>query len=237
MTTQETPALTDRNLPAPWVACEVCSSTVPALPDLDGSPRCPNCAQNARLTTAAYDHLAQLLAPVLGAWGNHYAAQGMTRAQLFTALDIWAGLGLSDRAQGEQLAALLTDAMQEHTPPVFTPAPPDRVQLDARTVPQVLSFTLDHAQPQADGAGRIDRRLSFTVREADGRLTERLHLAPGCDVLLILNTTPQGDALLIYTGIHGQTDPARNEALRVPADLLPQVRAALGYTFTAGGAQ
>lgn len=191
----------------------------PALPDLDGSPRCPSCAQTARLTTAAYDHLAQLLAPALGAWGNHYAAQGMTRAQ------------------GEQLAALLSDAMQDNPPPVFTPAPPDRVQLDARTVPQVLSFTLDHAQPQADGAGRIDRRLTFTVREADGRLTERLHLAPGCDVLLILNTTPQGDALLIYTGIHGQTDPARNEALRVPADLLPQVRAALGYTFTAGGAQ
>lgn len=58
--------LTDRNLPAPWVACEVCSSTVPALPDLDGSPRCPQCAQTERLTTAAYDHLALFSPP---RWG------------------------------------------------------------------------------------------------------------------------------------------------------------------------
>lgn len=161
----------------------------------------------------------------------------MTRPQLFTALEIWAGGYPNDRAQHRHLTALLTDAMQEHTPPVFTPAPPDRVELDARTVPQVLSFTLDHAQPQADGAGRIDRRLSFTVRGSDGSVSNWGGLYPGCDVLLILNTTPQGDALLIYTGIHGQADPVGHEALRVPAELLPQVRAALGYTFTAGGAQ
>lgn len=236
MTTKETPALTDRTLPAPWVACEVCSSTAPALPDLDGSPRCPSCAQTARLYDAAYEHLGQLLAPHLGAWGHFWAAQGASTKTLLDVLDRFTGGDLNERAQAERLSNLLQNARTVYPVPAFTPAPPDRVQLDARTVPQLLDVLTDHAQPQADGAGQIDRRRSFVIQDSEGRDAEQ-HPAPGLDALLILNTTPDGDALLIYTGIDGKTDYTRAQPLRVPARFLPQVRAALGYTFTAGGAQ
>ncbi|CAM4071282.1 hypothetical protein [Deinococcus frigens] len=218
MTDPAAPAYTSRTLPAPWAECEVCGSL--ALPDLDGSPRCPSCAARDRQLCAAEQHLAALFAPQLAAWVHHYTAQGLSAAQLYECLESWAGSWMNPQAQGQHLTALLTNAAREYPAPSFTPSPPDRVQLDARTLPQILAAQLDPARPAASGPGQIDRRLTFTVREANGQEREHLHLSPGYDALLILNTAPEGEALLYYTG---------GEGLRVPARLLPQVRAALGY--------
>lgn len=227
-------AYTDRTLPAPWAECDVCGGPVAALPDPDGSPRCPACAAHNRMTEAALEHLGQLIAPVLSAWAHHYAAQGMTIKTLRGTLEQYSGGDLNHVAQAEHLHHLITSAMTVHPRPSFTPAPPDRVQLDARTLPQLTGFTLDQTAPSAEGAGGIDRRVSFEYLNSDGRASTMRNLTPGRDVLLILNVNPEHDALLYYTGLQGhtQTRPSYSgdaPAYRVPAHLLPQVRAALGY--------
>lgn len=230
MTTPEPPRYTSRTLPAPWVECAGCGSL--ALPDLDAYPRCPSCAARDRLVYVAEQHLDALLAPQLAAWGHHYAAQGLNMAQLYECLERWAGGWMSTQAQAAHLTARLIDAAREYPAPSFTPSLPERLQLDARTLPQVLAAHLDATQPApGPGPGEIDRRLTFTVREADGHEGEYLHLSPGCDVLLILNVTPEGEALLYYLATPDRPGASR-EALRVPARLLPQVRAALSYWGT-----
>lgn len=223
---------TSRTLPAPWGVCEVCGGTHPALPDLDNLQRCPECSARARLHDAAALHLAQLLAPSLGAWAHYYKAQGMNQPALLHALEEYTGGGLNARAQTEHLTGMLGESMAQHVPPSFTLAPPDRVQFDARTLPQLLTCKLDPAREKSDGPGQIDRRLSFTVRLTDGRVSEVLTLGPGRDASLILNTNPDAEALLCYTGMDGQRSagyPGEVTAYRVPAHLLPQVKAALGY--------
>ena len=111
---QQPAPVTSRNLPAPWAECDVCGG--PALADLDGSPRCPSCAQAARLYDAAYEHLAQLLAPVLGAWGHHWAAQGASTKTLLGVLDEFTGGNLDARAQAERLSNLLQNARTVYPP-------------------------------------------------------------------------------------------------------------------------
>ncbi|MDV6376103.1 hypothetical protein [Deinococcus arenicola] len=217
------PAYTSRTLPAHWQECVMCGQL--ALPDLDGYPRCPSCAALERVESAAEEHLAALLAPQLAAWAQHYAAQ------LYDCFQLWAGAWMNPQAQQEHLTALLTDAGREYPAPSFTPSPPARVQLDVHTMPQILAAQIDPAQCAASGPGEIDRRLTFTVREVDGQQRERIQLSPGCDVLLILNAAPEGEALLCYTGIPGAPH------LRVPARLLPQMRDALGYWAEGEGGQ
>lgn len=237
--TKDVPAFTDRTLPAPWEWCEWCGGPVPALPAPDAPTHCPECAQHHRLSEAARLHLAQLLNPVLAAWAHHYSAQGLTSEDLYACLELWAAAGLNPDAQQEHLTALLADSMQKYPVPSVILAPPDRVTLDARTLPQLLAVHVASGQPDSDGPGQIDRRLYFTARMSDGIIHKAVTLHPGRDALLILNSDPEHDALLYYTGLNGYTThaPSDTPAYRVPADLIPQVQAALGYWGSAGGTE
>lgn len=227
------PAYTDRSLPAPWGVCEVCGGPVAALADLDGIARCPACAQRERLTDAAQAHLDALLSPALGAWVNHYAPQGLSQETARELLGFWAGDWMHEKAQTEHLAALIAQAAKDYPAPQVVRADPDRVTLNTRTLPQLLGVIAPFNVP-APVAGEPDRRLGFRYRDAEGRVRETGGLPVGCDAVLLLNTTPEGEALLYFTGLHGRTNTREAEAYRVPAALLPDVRAALGYFGEAG---
>jgi len=83
------------------------------------------------------------------------------------------------------------------------------------------------------GTGQPFRHLHFTAHNADGSTCKGLgQLMGGRDALLILNAIG-GDALLYYTGIHGQTEPNRGgllapTAYRVPAAFVTQIQEELG---------
>lgn len=234
-----TPTFTGRTLPAPWAECSMCEETAAVYVPGDRFPLCPACTALELLSRAAAESLAALLAPHLGAWGNHWAAVGVPPGELAEVLERHVGGDLNADAAQAHVRAQLAEAMQEHPTPTFTPAQPDRVTLDPHTLPIITRARLDLTRKAPEGVGH-DHRLSFTVREPDGTLGERQALAPGRDVLLILSAESAGEALLYYTGIHGQTEPhgprTGPRGYRVPAELLPQVKAALGY-FTPEAAQ
>lgn len=228
-----TAPMTDREAPAPWAVCDVCGGTVAALTDPDGTPRCPRCAVDALKNDAALAQLQAMTAPLLGAWANHWTRAGLGAGAILGAVEQLTGAWMHAQAQRAHLRDALVHTMRAHRPPTLTAAPPDRVTLNMLTMPALLAATVPTAPRTLRAGGRV-HDVTFKVRHADGTVSEGVTLPPGPDAVLILNMTPDGDAALYFTGIHGQTDPQRRslgkyQAVRVPAQLLAQVRAALGY--------
>lgn len=243
--------VTDREAPAPWAECESCG-TAAALPAsmLPGATAylCPACLARDVLYNAASEHLAQLLAPHLGAWGNYWAAAGLSAQQLREVCEHLSGAWAHSEYQARYQAASLYRAMRAYPAPLnVTTAQPDRVEVNALTLPRVTAAypsPYDRAST-APEPGKPDRRWAFSLAYPDGSTAEGRTPSPGADAVLIFPSGPQGDAILFYTGIHGSTaDRERLGAERwaVPARFVPQVRAALGYwgeaqPAAAGGAQ
>ena len=131
--------------------------------------------------------------------------------------------------QGGQL---LTSALEAYPVEEYVPAQPDRVLLDAAVLPTIA--TVSYYSDTPPGTGQPFRHLHFTAHNADGSACKGIgQLSEGRGVLLILNAIG-GDALLYYTGIHGQTELDRGTLLdptayRVPAAFVAQIQEELGH--------
>lgn len=84
------PARTVRDMLTPYAVCDSCGET-PALtnPLGDGSDLCPKCTARRNLEEAAAAHLRELIAPVLGAWGNFWMGAGLPQKTLVSLLETW----------------------------------------------------------------------------------------------------------------------------------------------------
>ncbi|AAF10100.1 hypothetical protein [Deinococcus radiodurans] len=233
-----TAAVTDREAPAPWGECQGCGAAA-ALPAsmLPGRTfnYCPACTALELLRAAATQALSDMLAPHLGAWGNFWAASGLSlddlqgiTGQLSAS---WADEEYSTRYQ----TAAIYRAMRAHPAPLNVErAAPDRREVNALTLPRVTAaYRYDRAAPAAQGGGP-ERGWAFTLTYPDGSTDEGVTLPPGRDVLLTYPSGPQGDAVLYYTGIHGSTADRRpisrgDVPLYVPAQFVKYARASLGY--------
>lgn len=219
-------AYTDRTLPAPWEECDVCGKAA-GLPSSTGARLtvCGPCAARQAVVNAAEESLEALAAPVLGAWAAQWTAAGVPLDELDAITEHLSGAGMcSDYADVYRLKTLRF-LRRKYAAPVFEVHPPDRHELRAA---DLLALT---AYRDSDPARGITWP-HFTDSEGNA------HRAfPGLDALTV--TLPDGDALLIYTGISGQTSFPRQpdfpgqQGFRVPARLLPQLRAMLAGTKAA----
>ena len=211
--------ITDRNMPAPWGDCVSCGRPASAglpLSIREGDPHCPACTRDALLSKAAIDNLEELAGPIIGAWANHWASVGVSQNEIVGALSHFSGAELHYTARAKYIRSHLAHLRRENRAPVFEHHPADRVELAAADLPRLARYT----PPAPAGRGYSAHGGFFTDTQGKART-----LSPGCDMLFI--SQPDGDTLLIYTGVRGFTDPTRREGFQVPADLLPQVRAAL----------
>lgn len=243
--------VTDREAPAPWAECESCGEAA-ALPAsmLPGNVMtyCPACTARELLREAARAALADVLAPHLGAWGNFWAAAGLSRAELLGVCEHLSGAWAAPEYAARYQAAALYRAMRAHPAPLkVTRAQPDRAEVNALTLPRVTAVypaPYDRAAP-APERGESDRRYVFSLAYPDGKTAEGRAVAPGPDAVLLYPSGPQGDAVLYFTGIHGSTAQRERlgaESWAVPAQFVKYVRAALGHwgeadTAAAGGAR
>ncbi|WP_157465290.1 hypothetical protein [Deinococcus apachensis] len=233
-TEQNRPTSTDRTLPVPWEMCDMCGR-VPALP-APGTlgTLCPDCARLQALTEAADQSLIDSVGPHLGAWVAHWQRAGVSLRELMGVIENAADYHTrSDLAEPRRFATLRALGMK-YAPPAVTPALPAHVTLDVAALP-VIEGHMIYADTYP-GNGKPYRLNVFTVRLPNGERDEGRIIHPGPDALLMLNATPQGDAVLYLTGMHGQLFPADypdvlrcSHALRVPPQFLPAVREALGY--------
>ena len=213
------PTYTDRTLPAPWQECDFCGK-VAGLPNTGSDyALCAACSRLNLLHEAARESLEALAAPILGAWVSQWTAAGVPLEDLEVTTQHFSGAGLNERAGRAHRLAHLRYLRREYGPPVFEVQRPDRHELSAIGMPALTACR--EANP-----ARGERSGYFLDSEGNAH-----RLFPGLDVLTVI--LPDGDALLIYTGIFGQTDftskpdfPGQ-QGFRVPAALLPQVRAAL----------
>ena len=222
--TQDQPALpTERDMDSPYGICDRCQHTPAVLHPLRGEVLCATCAPLALLSDAAHDHLGALVLPVLAAWAHHWQAAGLPVKELSERL----GLLVGD-TQEDGTATLLASALVTHAVPEYTPAQADRVLLDVAALPTLDTVTYDGS------TYRENRKplLHFSARNPDGSATfpGPSHLMPGRDTVLLLNAE-DGDAVLYYTGMYGQTEPTDPEGYRVPASMVPTVRKHLGYVL------
>ena len=231
-----TPAYTSRTLPAPWAECDSCGGPVPALAHPgDSSPLCASCARRDALREAAAASLAALLTPALGTWAHHWGAAGLSEADLLGELEDFTGAIMNSAYRQQRLKTLLSKAQAAHPVPSFKRAQPDRLSLDARSLPTITAAQMDSSAAPAT-AGEPDRRLSFTVQAADSTLRHGFSVSPGLDVLILTGLTPDGGALLLTLGIHGRTfssvlpaSSTESRAFKTSPAVLPQVLAALGH--------
>jgi len=212
------PTFTDRTLPHPWELCDVCGKA-PGFP-LPGYrfPTCPECSRRQVLQDAAQASLTALAAPVVGAWAAQWTAAGLSLEALDGLAEIVTGAWAKPSYARRFRRVFLRRLSRQHAPPAFTVAGPDRVALDVEALPCLTTYR------------SADRTRGMTWPHfLDGE--GRPHTLPaGLDSLTL--TQPDGGAVLIFTGLGGQTDftragPHRPPGFRVPAHLLPQVRAAL----------
>ena len=104
-----------------------------------------------------------------------------------------------------------------YAPPAFEKTAPERVTLNPEDLPTLTGYT------PADPARGVPRPYFF---DSEGQP----HTFPlACDSLTV--NLPDGDALLIFTGLHGGTElypmPGLARAFRVVAALLPHILAML----------
>ncbi|WP_407569625.1 hypothetical protein [Deinococcus altitudinis] len=211
-------AFTDRTLPAPWEECDVCGKAA-GLPSTTGAHLtvCGPCAAQQAIVNAAEESLKALAAPVLGAWAAQWTAAGVPLDELDAITEHLSGAGMcGDYAQAYRLKALRF-LRREYAAPVFEKSAPERVTLNPEDLPTLTGYTL------ADPARGVLRPYFL---DSEGTP----HTFPlACDALTV--ALPGGDALLIFTGLHGATDlhpvPGLARAFRVVAALLPQVCSAL----------
>jgi len=206
-------------MPEPWGECVSCGRPAAAGLPLSlrgGDYHCPACTREALLTEGATENLEELAGPIIGAWANHWASAGVPLSELTGALGYLCGAGLNEDARAAHVRGHLARLRRENRAPVFEHHPADRAELAAADLPRLAQWT-----PPAPAGGGYSAHSGFFT-DTQGRAQT---LVPGCDVLLI--SLPDGDTLLIYTGAGGYTSPTRREGFRVPAGLLPQVRALL----------
>ena len=211
------PAFTDRTLPAPWGLCDVCGKAAGLpLPSRGGDVSCPACTARAVLVDAAERSLETAIAPVLGAWAAHWAAAGVSVGELVSVLDLLSGADYNETYRARYVRGHLRRVMLAHRAPVFEVARPDRFEYLAADLPTLSAYHWADMTHPRDGHSWP----YFTDGEG------KAHTLPlGYDALSV--TLPDGDALLIFTGLGGQSRLTRQQGYRVPARLLPQVRASL----------
>jgi len=209
--------MTNRTLPAPWEQCDMCGKAagVPSVLRPD-TALCPACTRWELLNDAATDSLREMISPILGAWAAHWTAAGVSLKDLEAATEYMIGSDLNSTYAKKHRRVHLRRLRHAYRAPAFECHPAGRSELRAADLPRLARWT-----PPAPAGGGYSAHGGFFT-DTQGRAQT---LAPGCDVLLI--SQPDGDTLLIYTGAGGYTGPTSREGLRVPAGLLPQVRALL----------
>ena len=207
-------ARTDRNLPAPWALCDMCGKTAGVLSVLHpDTVLCPACTRWELLNDAATDSLRDMISPILGAWVAQWSAAGVSLEDLEAATEYLSGSNLCSSAGHGHRRSHLRRLRLEHRALPFEIQPSDRVELSADELPTLCTY---HPADQRRGW-----EAPF-FKDTNGKA----HTLPkGLDTLTV--TLPDGDALLIFTGMNGWANFRTREGFRVPAALLPQVRAAL----------
>lgn len=237
-----TAAVTDREAPSPWVECDGCG-TAAALPLLNlKTELCPVCAAREVLRDTARDALSQMIAPHLGAWGNYWISAGLTLDELLEVVELLTAGWAHSEYRARYQAASLYKAMRKNPAPLMVErANPDRVEVNALTLPRVSAAYKHDRTAAAPEPGEPDRRWAFSLIHPDGSTSEGVSVHAGPDVLLMYLSGPEGDAVLYYLGIYGKTGhrPVNDGPLYIPAQFVKYVRDALGHCAEsrAGGAQ
>jgi len=210
--TAKVPTLTVRDMPTHLGVCDWCGAT-PALitPDAPTFAECPKCRIFRLLTDAATADLEALIHPVISAWAQQYESTGLSRTDVADLLDLYVGQHLSDSGR---LVRWLTDVQAQHPIPTYQDVPTARVTLDVTQLRRIERI----------GAAVPDRGIPRPYfLDTNGQV-----VSIGCGLDTITLMQPNGDAVIIYTGIHGGSNTThQQESLYVPAHLLEQVQAEL----------
>ena len=218
--TQRDPTSAPRSIgdmPHPYAVCVSCGAT-PALTGIPpvGERLCPACARRNLLEQAVAAHLRALAAPILGAWGNFWAAAGVPHAALLGVLE-WEGGGyMKFEAAARFRRGALAVTRRKHRAEPYQGHRPERHTLTATQLPEIL-----HMLPADPECGRL--RPSF--EQQDPATGERRQYQPGPGQDLLTLTLADGSAALIPLGMGGRLNLGRGGAVRVPAPLLPAVLA------------
>jgi hypothetical protein len=210
----EAPALSDRDIPAPWVLCEFCEENT-ALPyEVDRDFHyCPECAVQIMLTRKATDSLKGLIAPILGSWLNFWTAAGLDWENLFVAIENVTGDWANENHKKKYQTSALRYLRRKYKAPKVFRQKADRARFSFEGLP-VLAHSFQ------------DRRSACFVTTKG----ESLNIWTGRDTVIL--ELLDGSRAVIYTGIHGQTDYKRDTdnhpAFIVPLVLWPVVAEVLG---------
>ena len=212
--TVKAPSLTVRDMPTHLGVCTWCGAT-PALitPNAPTFAECPKCRIFRLLTDAATSDLEALIHPVISAWAQQYEGTGLSRTDVADLLDAYVEEHLSDSGD---LVRWLTDLQVQHPTPTYQDVPTARLILDVTQLRRI----------ERVGAAVPDRGIPRPYfLDTNG---EVVSISCGLDTITLMQ--PNGDALIVFTGIHGGSNTAhQQESIYVPAHLLTQVQAELTH--------
>lgn len=200
--------------PRPWGLCDGCAAApglpVPGREGLTPLYHCPTCAVQEALWDAARAHLADLAAPIVGAWAHQWQAAGVGLEDLEEITQHLTGAWMNpESAQAYRLKNLRT-LSRAHTPPQITRDAAMRATVCLDSLPALTAH-----RAAADGG------QPYFIDDRGQACT----LFPGVDTITL--ALPDGSRAVLFPKYVSETDAAVPAGYRVPADLWPHVLAAL----------
>ncbi|MVN85162.1 hypothetical protein GO986_00045 [Deinococcus sp. HMF7620] len=210
-----------RPIPTPWGPCEDCGGAhgLPlALPDGGRDMTlCPACYTWRAQAQAAEAHLTALAAPIVGAWAAYWTTAGVPLEDLAAIVNSLSGADLADEYGDAYRTRTLRALRWAHRAPaeVAPPMPALRTEVTSEDLPTLAEWRPAHPE------GGIPRPF-FISRDGRART-----LYPTADTMTVLHA--DGSRTLLLTGYRGHTTGALGgpAGYQVPAELWPQVQAAL----------